>query len=639
MKRHRNHVLEDLSLTALKLALPDVWVVHSFCTDYGIDVQIEIFEENGNSTGLRIYGQLKATDNSEDKDVLQLDREHFEYWARHTDPVALFRYYAESNIIKWCWMHELEWRMRPSANSLNVCSYLRNWQTTNTAAELLDLARIRSKAIYHSFSTPLSISVKSTCGDIAKSVELADRLAERLPTPNFEVFGEVSSQCHFEVILDDRRVCIGHMGLPGFVATVETTSTPDDITEYALILLFLVAARYDRTLFLRGASPIVLKTMWSFADDIIFLLTIEGLIRALGADRAIPAILENAPNQEHPHLWFAMMTAGTRSSRRFGEMESWRKQLKNWADTPVYSGMAATAAYNYANHLANAGTGQWEEAEKYYLLAGTRDSIYYDREYYWAELGAARFEAGNYKSAADAYRRSLDISPSAETRWRLGDAYFHNGNYELARTELMGALASEKDFGSYPLLVLEVCNELLSRWHITKQTVTPITDDSHRQLSELKPSKTEASLILELQPFINLCAIDPLLSFNCGHLALGAEQPHIATFRFLTCALRQRNDAEAWALAFGAAMNAQLTELVTLIAQSAYFYTGENFVAYVMNIVSLPADLQDATKQEFKRRLIELIRSTKERKTQSFLIRVFNGEEPTMLHREFDDLG
>lgn len=136
MKRHRNHVLEDLSLTALKKLLPPIWVVHPFHTDYGIDVQVEIFENSGNSTGLRIYGQLKATDKDEDEDVLALDREHFDYWAAHTDPVILFRFYAGSGVIKWCWMHELEWRMRPSANSLDVSSHLRPWHDTESASEV-----------------------------------------------------------------------------------------------------------------------------------------------------------------------------------------------------------------------------------------------------------------------------------------------------------------------------------------------------------------------------------------------------------------------------------------------------------------------------------------------------------------------
>lgn len=167
MKRHRNHVLEDLSLAELQKALPPMWVIHPYHRDYGIDVQVELFDENGDSTGLRIYGQLKATDKREDDDVLELDREHFEYWAAHTDPVALFRYFAGSAAIKWCWMHDLEWHMRPSAKSLDVSSHLIPWKGAESASAIIRLTKLRAESLRQRLTPPVSISVRNANGGLA----------------------------------------------------------------------------------------------------------------------------------------------------------------------------------------------------------------------------------------------------------------------------------------------------------------------------------------------------------------------------------------------------------------------------------------------------------------------------------------
>ena len=130
-KRVRNHELEELSLAALRFELPSKWVIHDFRKDYGIDVQLEIFEADGFATGLRCYGQLKATDNAANEDVLSLDRDHFEYWGAHNDPVLLLRYYADTNSYFWCWLHDVAWSLKPDAKSLSVTKFLKPWDKSN----------------------------------------------------------------------------------------------------------------------------------------------------------------------------------------------------------------------------------------------------------------------------------------------------------------------------------------------------------------------------------------------------------------------------------------------------------------------------------------------------------------------------
>ncbi|WP_218822679.1 DUF4365 domain-containing protein [Octadecabacter ascidiaceicola] len=42
--------------------LPDAWALRRKDKDYGVDLEIEFFDDEGKSTGLMFFVQLKATD-------------------------------------------------------------------------------------------------------------------------------------------------------------------------------------------------------------------------------------------------------------------------------------------------------------------------------------------------------------------------------------------------------------------------------------------------------------------------------------------------------------------------------------------------------------------------------------------------
>ena len=64
-KRPRSHQLEDESWRALSNSIPNQWVLRKPQPEYGIDGEVEIFDESGSSTGLLFFVQLKATDAKE----------------------------------------------------------------------------------------------------------------------------------------------------------------------------------------------------------------------------------------------------------------------------------------------------------------------------------------------------------------------------------------------------------------------------------------------------------------------------------------------------------------------------------------------------------------------------------------------
>ncbi len=619
MQRHRNHVLEDMSITGLNSALPDTWVIHNYQKDYGIDVQIEIFEPNGDTTGLRVYGQLKATDNTESNDKLYLDREHFEYWAAHSDPVLLLRFYAQTKTFKWCWMHEIEWHLAPNTKSVNASKHLKTFNPTQTPKLIEDIAKLRQKTKSQQLTLPASVSVKVK-GSITSSLRLAEIISEQLPDGPFKILGTPNNPCHFEVLLEEEKLCISYLGLPGYVISFDDINYLNHIGEAAVFFLFLIACRYDKSTISRSISRQALPSLCKSAADQFFSLLIDGLIYSDGVSQAISSLLSQDLKKSKQEVWTVLNLIGLRASRAYGQLDLWQIQLKEWADQPPYEEVASSAAYNYANSIAHAG--QWEVAKKYYLLAGERDPEYLKREYFWTELGAAHFESGQANLAADAYMMAFSINPDPETQWRLGDALLHSGQYESALSFLSRASKEVENVEPYTLLLIALCEEIVTRWDIKAQIIKPI-DSSFQEHLTFTPIANSAEVTIQnLKPFIDLNAIDPLTSFNCGNYALISGQPNIAIYRFLTCALSQTGDEAAWSLAIAAALQAQETEILCLIIETAYFHVGERLIGSVLEAISFSDDIQEDERIKHQRFIVELIRSSAKTEKKPITFRI-----------------
>ncbi|MGV1767994.1 DUF4365 domain-containing protein [Rhizobium rhizogenes] len=101
--RSRSHQLEDVSITYFKSILPEAWVCREKDRDYGVDLEVEIFDELGDATGLMFYAQLKATDNPdrETKAVIPVDR--IRYLQSLDAPSILVRYSTPNKNVYWRW--------------------------------------------------------------------------------------------------------------------------------------------------------------------------------------------------------------------------------------------------------------------------------------------------------------------------------------------------------------------------------------------------------------------------------------------------------------------------------------------------------------------------------------------------------
>lgn len=606
--RIRNHVLEERSLAFLRDAFPDSWIIHPFFRDYGIDFQVEVFAENGDRTGIRFYGQVKATDRVEDDDFLRLDRSHFEYWAAHTDPVALLRYFDASKQLQWCWMHDVDWLMKPETQSLGVAGLLKTWDKSGSSVEVERYLHARRQALFEPVTPPYEITVEQF-GSAEASQLLAAKIAKAINSKSFRVLTRELAVGTFHVVIATDKIAASHCGLPGFVFHHEDELTDAEVIVRSLLAIFLCACKYERVLFARALATSAAPLLYRAAGENLKLTLFDAIIFALGLKPAAEFISPLLAEEKNPLLgWFMFTTACAASSFKYGEAHSWGTLLRQWIEKPPIPGNAGTFAYNLGNSLLN--QGQWAEACEAFASALANDLSYENRSYFWGEYGAANFEAGNLDAATQCYEKAILLKDDPAERWRLGDTLFHSGQYAKAVEQFQMALPNldPRNQGHVELL-MHVCDELQKVWGLESQTLSVIEEKELEILKTPAAPMDESEVILHLKPLMDKNAIDGLFNFNAGVFASRYGHHSIAAYRFLTGALRQRGDAEAWTNSIMCALNSGDPYLSVLSAKAAHFFLGEDFLPWILGLMPNSPQIPEPIADSWRSMMTELVES------------------------------
>ncbi|MFK8034433.1 MAG: DUF4365 domain-containing protein [Hyphomicrobiales bacterium] len=100
-KRSRTHQLEDISIQSFEQLLPPEWVCRRKDKDYGVDLEVEVFDENGKSKGLLFYVQLKATDDIKKERSVNMKVDSLEYLDSFDNPSIVVRYCDDSKAVRF----------------------------------------------------------------------------------------------------------------------------------------------------------------------------------------------------------------------------------------------------------------------------------------------------------------------------------------------------------------------------------------------------------------------------------------------------------------------------------------------------------------------------------------------------------
>jgi hypothetical protein len=121
---------------------------------------------------------------------------------------------------------------------------------------------------------------------------------------------------------------------------------------------------------------------------------------------------------------------------------------------------------------------------------------------------------------------------------------------------------------------------------------------------------------------------DAFFNFNAGHVALTNGLYVLAAYRFLNCAMRQRFDSEAWALAVASAFKAGDAVLTMLAITSGYFFVKEKLLVDFFRVTQFFQ--ADATSQEqFRRMFAETVHASQSKSRHKSMTVRFIGPDST----------
>jgi tetratricopeptide (TPR) repeat protein len=620
--RTRNHALEERSLAFLREIFPDSWLVHTYTKEYGIDVQIEVFAENGERTGIRFYGQVKATDKTIEDDVLSLDQSHFDYWSNHTDPVALFRYFEATKELRWCWLHDVEWQLKPQNSSLNVAPLLSGWYKDTSPSEIEQYLHVRKQALFARLIPPYKIAVTHITNKADRTAEIASLISQALSSKSFRVLPKAIDYGHFQISISADKLAAAFSGLPGFVFHFKKIAD-DQLIACSLLAVFFTACKYERILIARSLATNSIGVLYEAAGEVLRQPLLEALVFALGIEHAVLLVTPMLERESQPlQGWILLFLACTNASWRYGETHSWIKQIKLWQITPPFSGNDAAFSYNLAKALSE--QGEDTDAIDSYMSALAEDDSYAGRPYFWTDLGACHFESRAFRSAAECYEKSILLEDTASTRWRLAEVLFNLGEYRRAHDLLEAAMPDvEISVRNYVQLLLCICRELIDVWGLEKQDLVDFQADEYSQL-DASPCANEQQVIARLRPFMAKNAIDCLSAFNAGIFARRSGQNSIAMYRFFACAIRQRHDVEAWRNAMSCAALSNDVELMLIGFEQAYYYTGTEFLPWALGMLTnlpLPRDALESWEQ-LVMQIVEVFESARDAEIKSGTLRI-----------------
>jgi len=589
--RPRSHQLETESKREFASVIPSRWVFREANPDYGIDGQIEVFDQDNKATGLMFLVQLKGTDQPDLNDALsiQFKLQTLTYYRKLDLPVMIVLFHSPTKQFFWKWAHEVDtyYAERGQEYMTVRVSESSVWQQGTPSwieRDLTEFREVRSPGIDLPMTFSLVTGEDGFLGTPRAAVEAALIEAAKDVSDVVSLSRKNLTGAHPTIVIDNAQIVVNLSGLSSL--TFHTQSYPAEFvaTKLPHDILTAVGLVLGRV----GHSSLGAQIACKHLDKSSFLGTPEiffQVLQAIAKGRRLTDGLRLAEALLKPETLSlaqllivpALMRGGV--SLAASEREYLRYLMKQIIERLEGGGRkdsAASAHYNLANHLRAQRGPHGRAALKHYRLAAKGDPIYRQRHYFWREVGGVLFGLGRFSYSARAYEKATRLEGESECTALRADALMFAGRYseahELFRTYVDAN--SEVDDAEWHLKSWALA-EIIKFLDIEKQTRNHFEATRQADIKGLSPGDAEVSLNKALRSDA-LCA---LAWFNLAVSAHAQKKPDHAFLGFLLAGLIGRTDPDAWANALLLSLSpSKYNSLVVAVTLVAYKINGERFL-------------------------------------------------------------
>lgn len=441
--RPRSHELDTESERAFKCLLPSSWIVRPQSGDYGIDAEVEIFEDD-HTTGMTFKVQLKGTDTSRRRCTIKIGT--LEYWRSLDVPVLVVLYESRTGQLYGRWAHTHDPHVHLPTRQRHLQSttfrFADDDQLSQDAARKRlceDVRRLR--AVRSGLVEPLTYSIEFTDLPRAHRRHLAvRRLLDAAPLRTSPASAD-RAMLRIECGQTELEVA-GPAGLAALTVHLDRDLTSQQhaaeiVAAMGYVLTTLGAQAHAINLFLGAGKTRLLRTFE--------VATAAGTCRS-ATGRHADAITLGGPFLHDPdpsvrdagNLILATAITGNMVTRSVAEdLLQLDQELIEIEIAQDERRRAALAYKNFGEHLGSAG--MYEFALAAYAACADYYPQYSNFDHYHRELGDLHRNLGQDEAAVSAYRNALKhggdplhIVP------RLADSLMRSGRYQETTDLLAG---------------------------------------------------------------------------------------------------------------------------------------------------------------------------------------------------------
>lgn len=630
-KRPKQHQVEDLSIVSFRKVLPREWVYREKDKDYGIDGEVEIFDENNTATGIIFYVQLKATDvkSGTTQKRVTLKNEAINYYKALELPVLIVRYISESEEIYFRWAHTIDrHKQKENAKTYSFVMAEENLWNEHIAGSLYrflsKLRILKSQSNIFPLKLFLNFTFNEFCG--YKPHSLKSKFRSELSNKS-QYFSIVNNQkeCDFQVNVSDSEISILVLeGVTGAylhsINKIEYSSI-DELMSDIFIAIALALWSFNKELNAYGTLDIFGEHSQSLKNQSVAVHFIK-LCFSLGKINKAYELWNNLSDKKDEvlHAKFQMLSLMALKDLNAEDLKLHEKYLKQQISLNQNHG---TAYYNYANFLHN--QKRLREALSNYRKAFKFEEKYHNASHIHQEVAGTLFDLKRYKLASMYYEKAIKISNELKVEVLYADSLMMCGEFALARKSFQNYFDNSTDIDGEWILKDSVLEYLISEYGFESQKRQ---EGLAEQQEIFKKLGKEIVTIEDLKEVIKIDALNSLAWFNLGWLYKENEDWENAMASYLFCALINRSDIEAWVNTFICAWNLGNTDLFLLIIKVGYRINGEEFIqsfydVFEQMITNVPKELVSNLLDGLE----HMVSETKQQNTSVPTLRIYDGNE------------
>lgn len=587
-KRPGQHQLEDISRSKLTLLFPREWVLRDKDKDYGIDVEVEVFDSEGYSTGLMFFVQLKATESENMANIRDLDFsiDRLDYYETLDLPVLICRYSNSEDLFYTRWSSEIDtFNCKKGAKTVRLKfsenDILNTENQDNLLAHVTKLRSIRRNLIRFPVSVFLQ-SPKKYISSMPRVLFLAKVKAELSEFSEFITISNNVGDAYIVADLTDEKLGMDFSKLVNLTINQKDEVDSSRFEEIAKNILFGLGVCLGRLNLDNLAVKIfLLKEVKArvIEKQKLIINLIPSLVKTDHMSEVVELLLE-ASDQRKDNLVEAILQMTILSHSAIGKKKDGNNAYKTVLEHCLnkYTALGSDdqigiAHYNLANSLAS--NNLKKEALHHYAQARKHNPIYGEQFYFYKEVASILFDFGKFRFASYFYTRAINLTngPLAEEiKPLLADALMYSGEYskaiELFKNYFSNSARPEPEW----VLKCTCLEGIVENLDIRNQNRKP------KSARDLTASAIDDEKVLDQA--IRLDCLCGFAWFNLGILHSGNGRYESATFCFSMCALVQNHDVEAWVNATLCCFNKEVPIFfLPLVYQVAHLHNGEDYIS------------------------------------------------------------